>query len=118
MIFVALGPIKRTEFAVNVANVRVIDVAVGDVSHDLASASAVPFFFGQISPRVCQRAQFFQWQAIKLERFVGRNALALEHFVCETVAIEGNHQRWKLSPAAPYFRGNRLWRSPVKIEMR
>src|ERR1051325_10831604 len=39
MIFVALRPVKRAELAINVADVRVIDVAVGDVSHDLASAS-------------------------------------------------------------------------------
>src|SRR6516225_10898512 len=47
MIFVPLGSIKRAELAVNVANIRIIDVAVGDVGHDLASASAVTFFFRQ-----------------------------------------------------------------------
>src|SRR6266496_2641835 len=43
MIFVAFGPIKRAELAVNVADVCVVDVAIYDVGHDLAAASAVAF---------------------------------------------------------------------------
>src|SRR5206468_9236901 len=41
MILVAFRPIKRAEFAVNVADIRVVDIAIDDVSHDLASAPAV-----------------------------------------------------------------------------
>ena len=57
MIFIFLRPIKRAEFAVNVANVRVIDVAIDDVGHDLASTAVVTFSFRQIAPRVGQSAQ-------------------------------------------------------------
>ena len=71
VIFVALRPIKRAELAIHIANVRVIDVPVGDVSYDLASAAAVTFFLGQVSPHVCQRAEFLQRQRIQLDRFVG-----------------------------------------------
>src|SRR6188472_1218909 len=52
MIFVAFGPIKCAELAVNVANVRVIDVAIDDIGHDLAASAAVAFAFRQIAPRI------------------------------------------------------------------
>ena len=45
MIFIALGPVKRAELAVNIADVRVIDVSIRDVSDDLPPASGVGFFF-------------------------------------------------------------------------
>src|SRR5512132_3276900 len=56
MIFVAFGPIKRAELAVNVANVCVVDVAIDDVRHDLAAASAVTFRLCQIAPRILPAA--------------------------------------------------------------
>src|SRR5947199_7612086 len=37
MVFVAFGSIERTELAINIADVGVIDVAIDDVGHDLAS---------------------------------------------------------------------------------
>src|SRR6266550_2556368 len=64
MIFIALGAVKRAEFAVNVANVRVIDVSIDNVGYNLAAAPVVAFRFGQIAPSICQRAQFLQGKAI------------------------------------------------------
>src|ERR1051325_2907609 len=52
MIFIALGAIKRAELAINVADIRVIDVAIDDVSHDLAAAIAIAFGLCQIAARV------------------------------------------------------------------
>src|SRR5207249_11367004 len=48
MILVAFRPIKGAEFAVNVADIRVVDIAIDDVSHDLASAPAIAFRLCQI----------------------------------------------------------------------
>ncbi len=81
-------PVKRAELAIHIANVGVIDVAVRNVGHDLAPASAVTFFLGEISPHIGQRAQFFQRQRIKLKRFLGRDSSAFEHFVGQRVAIQ------------------------------
>ena len=64
MIFVAFGPIKRAEFAINVADVCVIDVAIDDVGHNLASAAAVTVRLCQIAPRIGKRSQLFQRPAI------------------------------------------------------
>ena len=71
MIFITLSAVKRAEFAVHVANVRVIDVSIDNVGHNLAAVPVVAVRFGQIAPRICQRAQFLQRQPVKLHRFVG-----------------------------------------------
>src|SRR5436309_640526 len=59
MIFIFFGSIKRAEFAVNIANIRVINVSIDNVSDDLAAASAVASRLCQVPPRICQSAQFF-----------------------------------------------------------
>src|SRR5437764_14861860 len=43
MIFILLRAIKCAELAVNIANVRVIDVSIHDVGDDLASTSGITF---------------------------------------------------------------------------
>src|SRR5215475_667731 len=53
MIFVALRSIKCAELAINIADIRVIDVAIDDVRYDLASAAAVTGGFCQITPGIC-----------------------------------------------------------------
>ena len=69
MVVILFRPIKRAEFAIDIANVGVIDVAIDDVSDDLAAPAPVVFFFCQIAPRVGQRTQLRQGQTIKFERF-------------------------------------------------
>src|SRR5215831_6160836 len=58
MVFITLSPIKRAELAINIANIRVIDVSIGDVGHDLAAATAVGLFFCAVSSCIRHRAQF------------------------------------------------------------
>src|SRR5207237_675903 len=50
MIFIPFRPIKCTELAVNVADVRVINVPINNVSYDLGAAAIVIFRLRQISP--------------------------------------------------------------------
>ena len=71
MIFIALSAVKRAELAVNVANICVIDVAIDNIRHNLAATSVVALLFGQIAPRICQRAQFLEGKTIELQRFIG-----------------------------------------------
>lgn len=47
MILILFRSIKRAELAVNIANVRVIDVSIDDVGDDLASTSGVTFAFAK-----------------------------------------------------------------------
>ena len=88
VIFVALGPIKRAEFTVNVADVRVIDVAVDDVRHDLAAAAAVTFRLCQITPGIRKRGQFFQRPPIQFQRVICRNAFARQDFFRQRISIQ------------------------------
>jgi hypothetical protein len=88
MIFVALGPIKGAELAVNVADVCVIDVAIDDVSHDLAAASTVAFGLRQFAPRIRERRQFFQRPTIQFQCVICRNPRALQDFFRERISVE------------------------------
>src|SRR2546429_973985 len=62
--------------SVNVADVRVVDIAIDDVSHDLASASAVTFRLCEIPSGISKRTKFFQGPAIQFENVVCRNPFA------------------------------------------
>ena len=60
MIAIFFRAIKRTELAVNVADVRVVNVSIDNVGHNLASPPAVTFCLCQLASRVRQHAQFLQ----------------------------------------------------------
>jgi hypothetical protein len=88
MIFVAFGPVKRAELAVHVADIRVIDVAIHDVGHDLAAAAAVTFRLRQIAPRIGKRSQLFQRPTIQFQCVVLRNPRALQDFFRERISVK------------------------------
>src|SRR5947208_7046875 len=60
VVFIALGSIKCAELTVNIANVRVIDVSIDDIGHDVLSAAAVTLRFCKITARIGKRCQFLQ----------------------------------------------------------
>src|SRR5207302_1821723 len=62
--------------AIYVADVRVIDVAVDDVSDDLLAASAVRTALDLIAADVRELAEFIQRSAVKLPRVVGGDSLS------------------------------------------
>ena len=64
MILIALRPIKRAEFAVNVADIGIVNIAIDDVSHDLAAPSAVTFRFCQIASGSSKHTEFLELPAI------------------------------------------------------
>ena len=64
MIVVFLRPVKRAEFAINIADIGVIDVAVHDIGDHFAPASVIGILFGQIAAMIRQRAKFLQRQAV------------------------------------------------------
>ena len=80
MIVVPLGPIKRAELAVNVADIGVIDVAIDDVGDDVAAPVPIMLRFREVAPRVGQRAEFRERPAVKRERLRRRDASAVENF--------------------------------------
>ena len=84
-VVVFLGAIKRAEFAIDVADIGVIDVSVNDVGDDVVAAPAVGVLFCQLTPPVRQRSQFLQWQMIKAQRLGRIDALSLPDFLQEIV---------------------------------
>ena len=54
MIGVPLRPVESTEFAINVADVCVIDVAIDNVRDDLVAPSTERLGFGQLPTSICQ----------------------------------------------------------------
>src|SRR6266403_5895241 len=87
MIFILLRAIKCAELAVNIANVRVIDVSIHDIGDDLVSTSGVTFRLCQIAPRISQRSHLFERPAIQFEHLVHRNSFAREYLSCQSISI-------------------------------
>ena len=88
MVVVLLGAIKRAELAIDVADVGVIDVAIDDISHDLAPAAVVVFLLRQIAPRIgqrphIQRAASDKAQAPPRPKCVRRREFFLQRFFLE-----------------------------------
>ena len=78
-VVLALGAHERAELAVDVADVRVIDVPVDDVGDDLVAVAVVVRALALASARIGQFAQLGQRREIKLLRLLGRDASAVEH---------------------------------------
>ena len=91
VIFIVLGAIERTKLAVNVADVRVIDVTIDNVSDDLTAARVVTRPLRQIAPGIGQRTQCLERPWVQLERLCGRNAFAREHFLTQLVSHQSDH---------------------------
>src|SRR6266404_5140230 len=64
-VVILLNAIKSAKFAVDVADIGVIDVPIHNVGDNPVAASAIRLRFGQLPPTVRQRAQFLQWHPIQ-----------------------------------------------------
>ena len=91
MVGVFFRPVERAKLAVDVADVRVIDVAIDDVSHDFAAAIAVAGGFRLVSPRGGKLPELRQGKPVKLQRFRRRDPLPREHFLGERFFRQGDH---------------------------
>ena len=78
-VVVALGAHEGAELAVDVADVRVVDVPVDDVGDDLVAVAAVGRALALAAARVGQFAEFGQRREIELLRLLGRDASAVEY---------------------------------------
>ena len=57
--------IKGAEFAIDIADIGIIDIAINNVGDDLVAAAVVGVGAGQLAAAVGQRAQFLEGQADK-----------------------------------------------------
>ncbi len=87
MIFVFFCPIKRAEFAINVADIGVVNVSIDNVSHDLVSLAVVGQALRLLSPFISQGTKLFERPAVKLQRVIGRNPFACENLFYQRISI-------------------------------
>ena len=80
-IVVLFHAVKRAEFAINVADVCVIDIAVNDVGNDVVAAPVEILRLGQLPAPVRERAEFLQRQMPKPQRLALIDALAIPDFL-------------------------------------
>src|SRR5687767_4671187 len=59
------GAVEGAELAINVADVRVVDVAIDDVSDDLVAATIVRLGAGELAATICENAEFFKRELVK-----------------------------------------------------
>ena len=78
MILVPFGSVKGAEFAVDVANVCVVDVAINNVGDDLRTATIVGAVLGSGTAEVSERPEFLQGQLVERPGVILRNSLPIE----------------------------------------
>src|SRR5213596_3117978 len=76
-IVVPLSAIKGAEFAIDVADIRVIDVAINDVGDDLIAATVVGALLGELTAPVRKNPQSLQRQMVKSQRLSLINPLSV-----------------------------------------
>ena len=64
-VIVLLDAVEGAEFAIDVADVGVIDVAIDDVSGDLVAAAIVSVFLGELAAVIGEGAEFLEGQGPK-----------------------------------------------------
>ena len=89
MIVIFLRAIKRAELAIDVADVRVIDVAIDDVGDDLVAAAVVTRPFARSRRALASAPKLLERPSVKLKRLVARNAFARKHFLTQRISRLG-----------------------------
>src|SRR6185503_20974659 len=80
-IVVTFDTVKGAEFAINIANVGVIDIPVNDVGDDIIAAPLISVGFGKLTPAVRKCAKFFQRQTVETQRFRRIDPMAIPNFL-------------------------------------
>ena len=80
-----LRAIERAELAIDVADVRVVDVAIHDVGDDLVAAPLVSLRLLQLPAMIRQRAKLLQRQPVQAQRLNLVNALAIPDLLQELI---------------------------------
>jgi hypothetical protein len=73
---VVFRAVKGAEFAIDVAHIGIIDIAINDVGDDLVAAAVVGLGAGQLAAAIGQRPQLLEGQAIKPQRLSRADAPA------------------------------------------
>ena len=80
-IIIFLGPVERAELAIDIADVRVIDIAINYVGDDFVPASAEGILACELPASVGQGTQFFEWKMIQTQSVSLIDALSVPDFL-------------------------------------
>src|SRR5947199_2084499 len=98
--------VEGAEFAIDVADIGVVNVAVDDVGDDLIPAPVVSGGFGQLPSPVRQRSQFLQGQRVKSQRLGLVEALAFPDLLQQVVqrrVVNHSQSLWRCRQKAKGF---------------
>ena len=93
-----LCPVKGAELAVDVADVRVVDVPVDDVGDNIVSFSSVGIGKGEFAAVIGKGSEFFQGKPVELQRLLRGDALSFKDTVDQTLGNGGRHGANSLPP--------------------
>ena len=86
-----LRPVKGTELAIDVADVRVVDVPVDDVGDDLVAPTVIGIGQGELTAVIGKGAEFLQGKAVEFQGILRSDALSLKDTVDQTLGNGGRH---------------------------
>src|SRR5437868_8193143 len=88
-----LRPVECAEFAIDIANVSVVDITIDDVRHDVSTPSVVIRALRQLTPPVRQRAKFLERQTIEPLSVLRGDAHSVPNFLQKRI------ERWIVNHA-------------------
>jgi hypothetical protein len=108
VVIVFFGPVESAEFAVNIANIGVVDVAVHNVGDDVIALAGVGAGFGDFAPAVGQSSHFLKGEFVEAPGIGWRNALSVKDSINERVRV-GRYHAMNIIPCWPEVNGS-TWR--------
>ena len=84
-IVILFHAIERAEFAIDIADVGVIDIAIDDVGDDFVAAPVEILRLRQLAAAVGERAKLFERQLVKPQRLGGVDALSVPDFLEQAI---------------------------------
>src|ERR1051325_6380874 len=93
VVVIFFGAIECAKLAINIANIRVIDIAIDDIGNDFGATLFVTVILRQVTSCVREDAKFLQRPAIQFECLPLRHPLPGENLFRQDISIHRNH-RW------------------------
>ena len=87
-----LRAVEGTELAVDIADVRVVDVPVDDIGDDLIPLPVKSIGSCQHPAMIGQGPKLLQRQTVEFQRLLGGDARALDHAVGQGFWAQGSHR--------------------------
>ncbi len=96
MIVILFCAIESTEFAIDVADVGVVDIPINDIRYDFVPASVEGGLLGELTTHIGEGAQLIERKTVKGERILVGNAFATDHAI-DDIIFGSDHDKEKRS---------------------